>query len=196
MSRRRAPVCPVPASLASAIDRAGYYPALVSATVATSLAGEDAVSHMVHQETTFDTDEVRRHVTVLVLTPTRLLVAHADDHRDPATTATYAAISSEAVPLQRVRSVILHHVYANPERFQPSSLPQELSITIGWGAVNRLDLEPASCADPHCEADHGFTGASTADDIVLRIAAAAEGADAVDDALAFATALSAATTGR
>ena len=48
--------------------------------VATALAGEDVHAHLVHQETTFDSEEVRRHVTVLVVTGTRLVVAHADDH--------------------------------------------------------------------------------------------------------------------
>ncbi|MEO7663648.1 MAG: DUF5998 family protein, partial [Candidatus Limnocylindrales bacterium] len=33
-----------------------------------------------HQETTFDHDTVRRHITVLAMTPTRLVVAHADDY--------------------------------------------------------------------------------------------------------------------
>ena len=33
-----------------------------------------------HQETTFDHDTVRRHITVLALTTSRLVIAHADDH--------------------------------------------------------------------------------------------------------------------
>jgi hypothetical protein len=59
--------------------------------------------------------------------------------------------------------------------------------------VQRIDLEPAHCADPSCEADHGSTGQLVPDDLVLRISAQAEGRDAVDRAVAFAHALSAAT---
>jgi hypothetical protein len=79
--------------------------------------GDDVVSHLVHQETTFDQDTVRRHITVLVLTPTRLVVAHADDHGpehdetepDQAATESTATATSECVPLSAVRGVMLTH---------------------------------------------------------------------------------------
>ena len=67
------------------------------------------------------------------------------------------------------------------------------SLTVGWGAVARLDLEPATCGDPECEADHGYTGTSTADDLCVRVSAEGDGAEAVLRALEFARALSAAT---
>jgi len=41
-----------------------------------------AVSYLVNQETTLDSEEVRRHVTVLALTPTRLIVGHTDNVGD------------------------------------------------------------------------------------------------------------------
>jgi hypothetical protein len=44
----------------------------------------------------------------------------------------------------------------------------------GWGAVSRIDLEPAACGDPNCEADHGYTGSSTADDLSLRVSEAGD----------------------
>ena len=59
--------------------------------------------------------------------------------------------------------------------------------------MSRLDLEPAGCSDPECEADHGYTGTASADDIALRVSEAAEGADAVARMLGFAAALSRAT---
>ena len=62
------------------LHRAGYYPELVVDVLDVALADEEVVAHLVHPETTFDAAEVRRHVTVLVLTPTRLVVAHVDDH--------------------------------------------------------------------------------------------------------------------
>jgi hypothetical protein len=52
---------------------------------------------------------------------------------------------------------------------------------------------PASCSDPECEADHGYTGTSTADDLSVRVSAEGDGAEAVLRALEFARALSAAT---
>ncbi|NHC13819.1 DUF5998 family protein [Motilibacter deserti] len=175
------------------IDRAGYYPDLVAEAVETSLAGESIKSYLVHQETTFDGEEVRRHVTVLVLTPTRLLVGHTDDSTEPGGSAPVATTSTEAVPISAVRSVVVTRVVPDPARHLPGTLPHEVTLTVGWGAVSRLDLEPASCSDPECEADHGYTGTATADDLPLRVSAAADGPDAVGQALEFARALSAAT---
>ncbi|MGH8968476.1 MAG: DUF5998 family protein [Actinomycetes bacterium] len=182
------------ADLRAAIEHAGYYPALVADTVDAAVAGEQAQAFVVHQETTFDSEEVRRHITVLVLTPTRLVLGHADDHpADPLTPAPFVTASTEAVPLSAVRSVVINRVVTDPVRYSGNALPQEVTVTIGWGVVSRLDLEPAACSDPDCEADHGYTGTASADDIALRVSEAAEGADAVERMLGFAAALSRAT---
>jgi Family of unknown function (DUF5998) len=193
----------LPSDLRSAIDRAGYYPELVADVVDVALAGESVLSHLVHQETTFDADAVRRHATVLVLTTTRLIVAHVDDHSaeapEEATPAPVAAVSAfataatESVPLTAVHSVVVNHVVERPDSYESGQLGRELTVTLGWGAVSRLDLEPASCGDPDCEADHGYTGTATADDISLRISADADGDTALREALVFTRMLSAAT---
>ena len=181
------------AGLRAAIEHAGYYPDLVADTIDSALAGEPAEAFVVHQETTFDSDEVRRHITVLVLTPTRLVLGHADDRpADQLTPAPYVTASTEAVPLSAVRSVVVNRVVTDPGRYA-GGRPQEVTVTIGWGAVSRLDLEPATCGDPDCDADHGYTGTASADDIALRVSEAAEGVDAVDRLLTFAAALSRAT---
>ena len=194
-ARRTRPVmAPLPEALRDEIERAGYYPALVADVVSTALGGEEIAAHLVHQETTFDSEEVRRHVTVMAVTPTRLVLAHADDHgSDEEFSQPYAVASTEAVPLHQVRSVVLSHVVTKPEGYRPGSAPGEVTLTVCWGAVLRADLQPAVCADPECEADHGYTGTLTADDIVVRVSAEAEGAGAVGQALDFARVLSAAT---
>lgn len=197
---------PLPNSLTRDIERAGYYPSLVADVVESAVAGGEVVSHLVHQETTFDQDTVRRHITVLALTPTRLVVAHADDHAggddgdeaedaDPHVTATAiatATATSECVPLSAVRGVMLTHVVGSPATYTPGSLGRELTLTLGWGAVSRIDMIPATCGDPNCEADHGYEGSVTTDDIGLRISADADGVPALAQAMAFARALSAA----
>jgi hypothetical protein len=179
------------AGLRAAIEHAGYYPELVADAVDAAVAGETVEAFVVHQETTFDTEEVRRHITVLVLTPSRLVLGHADDHpADSVTPAPYVTASTEAVPLSAVRSVVVNRVVTEPMRYRGGRSPQEVTVTIGWGAVSRLDLEPATCGDPECDADHGYTGTASADDIALRVSEAAEGADAVARMLQFAAALS------
>lgn len=195
-SRAAAPVeRKLPTDLNEEVVRAGYYPQLVLDALDVAVAGERVHAFLVHPETTFDR-EVRRHVTVLVLTPTRLVVAHADDHEpEQAGGEPFASASTEAVPLRTVRSVVLSHVVGRPESHSRGDTPREISLTIGWGAVARIDLEPAACADPECEADHGYTGTMSADDISLRMSADAEGAASVSAASHFARALSRVTAG-
>ncbi|HYN29568.1 MAG TPA: DUF5998 family protein [Dermatophilaceae bacterium] len=183
----------LPADLTAAIDRAGYYPALVADVVRAALVGEPVSSHLVHLETTFDEDVVRRHITVLALTDTRLLITHADDHADePPAPRNVATATTESIPLSAVTGVMLTHVVESPESYVPGTLGRELTLTLGWGAVSRVDLLPAVCADPSCDADHGYEGTITSDDIALRISSAADGERALNSALAFAERLSAA----
>lgn len=182
--------------LRTALDRVGYYPAEVAAAVEDSLAGESVVSYVIHHEPTFDRDEIRRHITVLVLTPRRLLITHTDENPpDDLLPEPYTSTSTEAVPLARIGSVSLTRMVAqHAERNRRVAPPvAEAVLTVGWGAVSRVDLEPADCSDPECVADHGYTGALTAEDFSLRISETADGRDAVGHLLGFARALSAAT---
>ena len=161
--------------------------------VEAAVGGEPVASYLVHQETTFDSNEVRRHVTVLVLTDTRFIVSHTDEQAaDTSSPTPYATTSTESVKLDRISSVVVSRVVADPEKYVPGTLPREVVLTIGWGAVSRIDLEPAACGDPNCEADHGYEGTVTTDDIGLRISADADGDPALAQAMAFARALSAA----
>jgi len=180
-----------------AIEHAGYYPDLVSETVESALGGEHVESWLVHHEATFDRDELRRHVTVMVLTGTRLVVGHTDDHpSDDTSPVPYAITSTEAVPIARIASVVVSRTLAEPATHRRGAVPQDVVLTVGWGVVSRIDLEPATCGDPECEADHGYTGSATADDLSVRVSAEGDGVEAVRQALEFAGALSAATAQR
>jgi hypothetical protein len=178
--------------LREAIDRTGYYPEVVADGVEAAVAGEEVVSFYVHHEPTFERDEVRRHLTVVVLTPSRLILAHTDEHAgDDLLPEPYTSTSTEAISLASVRSVVVTRMIANPTSGpQP---PAEAVMTIGWGGVARIDLEPAGCSDPQCDADHGYTGVLASDDFSLRVSAAADGDDAVVGLLSFAESLSART---
>lgn len=173
-------------ALRQSIEQAGYHPELVSVAVADALAHESAVAHVVHQETTFDAEEVRRHITVLILTATRLVMAHADEQETSAGPG--VTVTTEAVPVSKIGSVVVSKTYA------PDGTIIDGVLTIGWGGVSRIDLAPAQCADEECAADHGYQGTFSADDVQLRVAAAAEGAPALAGLLAFGSALSAATS--
>ena len=188
------------ADLRASIEKSGYYPDVVADAVNAAIAGEQVTSFLVHHEPTIDRDEVRRHVTVVVLTPSRLIVAHTDEHApDDLLPAPYTSTSTEAVMLSNVRSVVVNRMVANPASYAGRPVPppgaNEVVLTIGWGGLGRLDLEPAGCSDPQCDADHGYTGVVASDDFSIRVSAAADGNDAVADVLAFAEVLSAATAG-
>lgn len=181
---------PLPDSLVADIERAGYLPAVVHDVVVTAVGRDQVVAHLVHAETTFDEQAVRNHLTVLVLTDRRLVIAHADDHEGPERQR-MATATSETVPLRQVRGVMLTHVVADPESYDGSLEGRAITLTLGWGAVARVDLIPAMCEDPQCEGDHGYEGTVAGDDISLRVASDADGVDQLERALVFAQELSA-----
>ncbi|WP_298746594.1 DUF5998 family protein [uncultured Serinicoccus sp.] len=180
---------PLPDSLVADIDAAGYLPAVVHDVVVTAVGKDHVVTHLVHDETTFDEMAVRNHLTVLVLTERRLVIAHADDHEGPEGQR-MATATSETVPLRAVRGVMLTHTLVDPEHYDGSLAGRGITLTLGWGAVARVDLLPAVCDDPQCEGDHGYEGTVSSDDLSLRIAAEAHGVERLEQALIFSSELS------
>ncbi len=84
--------------LASEVSRSGYYPEIVAEGLRDALAGESVTAYVLHHEPTFDRDEIRRHMTVLALTPTRLVLVHTDEHPgDDLLPKPYTSTTSEAV---------------------------------------------------------------------------------------------------
>ena len=184
--------------LRAAIERSGYYPGLVTDAVASALGPEPIISYVVHHDAMFDTGmEVRRHITVLVLTPTRLIHSHTDEHpaQEP-DGRPQAETSTEAINFSRISSVVLTRMVPDPASYVAGvTMPTEVLLTIGWNVVSHVELEPAHCGDENCEADHGYTGTITADDLALRVSEAADGEEGVRAVLSFARALAAATVG-
>jgi hypothetical protein len=174
------------------IERSGYYPQVVAAALLDVLGAERPTAHLVHLETTLDEAmEVRRHVTVLALTPSRLLVCHTDEFgTTPSGPHAQATTTVEAVSLSKLTSVALTTSVSDPARYRLGTPPREATLTVGWGAVGRVDVEPAMCGDVGCEADHGYTGTLSADDFSLRVSEDADGLESVGRAVRFAAALS------
>ena len=174
------------------VDRSGYYPELMADSLRGTLGTEQALAHVVHQETTLDDAMgIRRHVTVLATTPTRLIVCRTDEH--PASELTpypHATTTTEVVPLSRIASVALTTMVANPADYVPGASYREATLVVGWGAISHVDLEPATCGDETCEADHGYSGTLTADDLSLRVSQDGDGGPVVTQAIRFATVLS------
>lgn len=185
--------------LQSAIERSGYYPGLVYDAVSSAVGAEAVVSYVVVHDAHFDPGmEVRRHVTVMALTPTRLVYSHTDEYpadESDSESRPQAETSTEAVRHTRISSVALTRVIPDPASYVPgATAPSEVVLTIGWNVLSHIELEPAHCGDDNCEADHGYTGTVTADDLTMRVSEAADGEDAVRQVLSFAQALSEATS--
>jgi hypothetical protein len=183
-------------SLRSAIERTGYYPGLVTDAVASALGSEPVVSFVVQHDAIFDPAmEVRRHITVLVLTQTRLIYSHTDEHpgSEPDEPPSVEN-STEAVRFSRIQSVALTRVVPDPASYVSGvTTPSEVMLTIGWNVLSHVELEPAHCGDENCDADHGYSGTITSDDLTLRVSEAADGHDGITQVLDFAEALSTAT---
>jgi len=170
---------------------------VVADAVSAALGHEPVVSYFVLHDALFDPGmEVRRHMTVLVLTPSRLVYSHTDEHpADDADSRPQAETSTEAVRFAQISSVAVTRVVPDPASYVPGvTMPAEVVLTIGWNVLSHLELEPAHCGDESCEADHGYTGTITADDLAIRVSEAADGEDAVRQVLAFGQALSEATS--
>lgn len=183
-------------ALRADVETCGYYPDLVLDSVLLTVGDEEVRDFVVHHEPTFSHDQIHRHLTILVLTPTRLVVGHTDDHsaddQPGGPGPLQAATSAESVPLRAVDTVTLTRVVAEPDRYDRDAVT-ETWLTLTWGSLRRLELEPASCADPNCDADHGYSGSLVGDDLVVRMSAAADGKASVDRLIAFGISLQQAT---
>lgn len=177
-------------TLGEALERAGFYPELVADTLDEVLDGRTVSTHLVHVDTHFDYDEIHRHITVLALADDVLAALHLDDHAlDEGGHHMMAQVSTEVIPVRRIDSVVTTTVHPRPEQYRRGDPVAEVTLAVTWAGGQRIDLGPAACGDPHCEADHGYTGTSSREDLVLRVAAEAEGQAAVDAAVSFARAL-------
>ena len=177
------------------ITNAGFYPQLVIDVVEDALDGAQPTSHLVQLETHFDQTEIHRHVTVLALAGEIVQITHVDDQAlDEDGEHVVAHVSTETVPVRNLTSVTLSFVYRNPKNYIGGSPAAEVTLQMSWTGGQRVDLQPAGCADPACEADHGYTGVAPREDVVLRISAEADGPQAVEDAKQFARALRRANT--
>ncbi|WP_035769285.1 DUF5998 family protein [Arthrobacter castelli] len=181
--------------LDTSLQQAGFYPRMVADVVQDALDEREPLSHLVHLETHFDRTEVHRHITVLVLTADMMVITHVDDQQlDDDGDQVVAQISTESVPVTQIRSVVLSYLYTQPQNYQPSDPVRELTLAIAWSGGQRIDMGPASCGDPECEADHGYTGTIAQEDIVMRVSEEADGTNAVENAKSFARALRRANT--
>ena len=159
----------LPSDLMAEIAECGFYPRLVAETVALGLGGRPVLDHLVQHEATFAGHELHRHLTVLVRTEKQLLICHIDEGEGG---RTEALATTEIVALRAIDSVVLTRALQDPA--ERGGL-HEAWLSVVWGAARRVDLGPAGCEDPTCEADHGYTGVVQPDDITVRMSSQVDG---------------------
>ena len=162
----------LPGDLVDEIVACGFYPNLVVQSVTMGLGGREALDHLVQHEATFAGHELHRHMTVLLRTESQLVIVHIDEGEG---SRSGALASVENVALRAIDSVVVTRSLADPENGDNLT---EAWLTIVWGAARRVDLGPAACEDPNCDADHGYTGVMQPDDITVRMSPQADGDNA------------------
>lgn len=174
----------LPAALVAAIDRAGYFPEATTRAVERALGTSPLRAWLVRPETTFDGPEVRRHLTVLLVTHVHLFIVHVDEAPADSLNPSQVMLSMERVRLERIHNLGFSEVF-DSEGQGASRDRAEVTLAFAWGAQRRVELERAWCDDPQCEVDHGMAGTVQPSDLVLRISALADGRDAVTEAVEF-----------
>ena len=146
-------------ALLADIERTGYYPALVAEALDAAIAAEPIVGFFVHHEPTFEHDEIRRHMTCLVLTPSRFLLSHTDEHpADEIVSTPYASTSVETVALRRVSNVMVTRVVADPAGYHRGDPIHEVVVSLGWGAVVGSNSSRPAATTPTARPTTGTPG--------------------------------------
>ncbi|MDR0591973.1 MAG: DUF5998 family protein [Bifidobacteriaceae bacterium] len=158
-------------TLLAELDQVGYFPEIVAEALETALGGEAPVAFYVQPDVAFGVGTIGRHLTVVLLTETRLISAHVDDHASDESGPAAVASSTEAVPLRRIQSVTLARITVQDPRPGSGDPPGMVRLSVDWGSNKALDLDPASCGDPECIADHGYSGSLSGEDLSLQAAA-------------------------
>ncbi|MDR0366286.1 MAG: DUF5998 family protein [Bifidobacteriaceae bacterium] len=180
-------------SLRAEVERAGYYPEIVTEVLDAALADEQPVAFYVHSDVAIGEGTIGTHLTVLAVTATRFITAHVDDLDADAEGAASVAASVGAVPLRRVESVAMTQMIADPASYSPGAAPSAARLTVTWGAGRAIDLAPADCGDPDCVFDHGYCGALTGEEVVLHVTSELNGSDRAAKLVDFTRSLSNAT---
>jgi len=155
-------------SLRQELELVGYFPELVLDVVEVALAGQAPTAILVVPESALGHGTIGWHLTVLVLTKSRLIMAHVDDADDEGG-LTRASATTTSVSLSDVRQVRMTHLVDNPTDFDPATTERTITVAIGWGAHRLVDLEAVTCPDPDCLADHGYQGNTVGEDITFTV---------------------------
>ncbi|MCL2803841.1 MAG: DUF5998 family protein [Micrococcales bacterium] len=174
----------VTALIRQELDKVGYFPDLVEGMIDLALACEQPTSFLVVPESTLGEGTIGWHVTFLAITPTRLVVVHIDD-ADLVDGKTTAASTSTAAKLESIKQVRVSQMIDNPAEYSGPDHDRLLTVSVSWGMATSIEVEPAGCADPGCEADHGWQGTASTEDAGFTVSTDVNGPELVVAAMEF-----------
>ena len=175
----------LPADLLTELETAGYFPRRrLPRACSVRCTARVPWRTSIRPETTFDGPEVRRHLTVLVLTATHLLVTHLDDDPADALNPSQVVSTTERVRLRGSSSTGLSQVFDTDGSRSPG---REAEITLGitWNGSHAWISSVPSARTPTARSTMDTRARIAPSDLALRVSALADGDDAVDAALRF-----------
>ncbi|MDR1393977.1 MAG: DUF5998 family protein [Bifidobacteriaceae bacterium] len=178
-------------TLEAQLESVGYFPGILLKVIGVALGDQVPVASYVHADVAIGHSTIGRHLSVLVITPDRLIVGHADDHSENEFGPAAVAVSTEAIRLRDIRVIGLNHIYLTSDEEAGLEVPAVLRLVISWGAGQVMEIEPIECPDQGCETDHGYSGTVSNEDIALTVNADLAGIPAASALLEFARKLSA-----
>src|SRR5699024_1858816 len=111
----------LPSDLVEDPQTAGYFQQPPAGRRERLLRTARPVADLVRPETTFDGPEVRRHLTVVVLTDTHLLVTHLDDDPADALNPSQVVSTTERIRLRSITATGLSQVFDTDGKGSPDT---------------------------------------------------------------------------
>jgi hypothetical protein len=154
----------------------------IVADVAAALRPLDPMeAFFIRPETVFDQDSVFDAVAVYVLTARHLVIVATDVTYELSPAGDFVT-TTQVVPLTHIRDyqIVRRRVLDGPEKGTLAAI----SLRLRWGGGWNVDVRPAACDDPTCEADHGYVAMGQTDDGELLLDSSLS-AEAFAEGLAF-----------
>jgi hypothetical protein len=167
-----------------------FYDRLVLNSLSNLRGAKEIQAFLLDSSTSFEHDGLVRQQLVLMLTESELLVCYVEEIAEMPDSDSKLRVSTEIVPIRRLGPFQVQRYYSNPAKFGSSeSVLNEVVLSLSWTGNQALDIGPASCDDPECTNEHGFTGQSRMGDYTAKYSLKLDNQYWIDHAEKFATSL-------
>lgn len=167
-----------------------FYERLVLHSLTNLRGNRELEAFLLDSSTSFENDGLVRQQLILMLTQTDLMVCYIEEIADLPDSDSKLRISTEIVPIQKLGPFQVQRYYSNPGRFgSADSYLNEVVLSLSWTRTQAIDIGPASCDDPECTNEHGYTGQSRLGDYSAKYSRKLDNQYWIEHAEKFATTL-------